>query len=263
MNTESLNQQAHQAWEAKAEFWDNLHGDEGNNFHRHLVSPSAHQLLNIQAGEKVLDLGCGNGVFSRELVAKGADVIATDFSINLIEHAKARGGNIDYRVMDATNVEQMQSLGENSFDAVVCNMALMDIADIDAVAQSVAHIMKPNGRFVFTMMHPCFNSPSIKFTLERDDSTGEIVDTYALKVTEYTGVGAIQSVGAIGEPTGHTVFHRTISELINTMLNVNMVMNGIHEPIFPEGLSNDQPVSWYTIPSIPPVLACRFISMPI
>ncbi|NOG48368.1 MAG: class I SAM-dependent methyltransferase [Chloroflexi bacterium] len=105
MNTRELNRRAREQWDAKAEFWDMLHGYDGNQFHKELISPAAERLLNIQTGEVVLDLACGNGVFSRRLAELGAAVIATDFSAALIERAKVRtaSANVTYKVIDATD----------------------------------------------------------------------------------------------------------------------------------------------------------------
>jgi ubiquinone/menaquinone biosynthesis C-methylase UbiE len=63
----------------------------------------------------------------------GAHVTAFDFSSNMIEKAKIRenpGSRIDYRVVDATDEQQLLALGENSFDASLSNMALFDMANI-------------------------------------------------------------------------------------------------------------------------------------
>ena len=85
-----FNQQVRQQWDTKAEFWDNLHGDEGNRYHRELISPAIERLLAIKPGEKILDIACGSGVMARRMAALGADVTAVDFSPALIERAKAR-----------------------------------------------------------------------------------------------------------------------------------------------------------------------------
>jgi 2-polyprenyl-3-methyl-5-hydroxy-6-metoxy-1,4-benzoquinol methylase len=78
---------------------------EGNEWFNVLIWPSVEKLLRIQPNETVLDIGCGNGLTSRRLAQSGADVVAFDFSEEMIALAKARGGadRIDYRVIDATD----------------------------------------------------------------------------------------------------------------------------------------------------------------
>ena len=85
----TLARQAHEAWESKAAFWDATMG-EGNAFQRILVGPATERLLEVRQGESVLDVACGNGVFSRRLAELGASVVATDFSERFVELARAR-----------------------------------------------------------------------------------------------------------------------------------------------------------------------------
>jgi hypothetical protein len=52
--TQTLNEEGRELWNQKAAFWDALHGDEGNSFHRYLVAPAVERLLALQPGERVL-----------------------------------------------------------------------------------------------------------------------------------------------------------------------------------------------------------------
>ena len=128
----TLARQAQEAWEKKASFWDESMG-EGNAFQRVLIGPATERLLEVRQGVTVLDVACGNGLFSRRLAELGASVVATDFSEMFVELARARtqragyGDAVEYLVVDATDEERMLALGEERFDATVCNMALMDI----------------------------------------------------------------------------------------------------------------------------------------
>ena len=90
MDTQQLNDEGRVLWDQKAEFWDALHGDQGNHFHQTFVSPGVERLLALQPGEHVLDVACGNGTMARKLAALGAKVTAVDFSATLIEKARER-----------------------------------------------------------------------------------------------------------------------------------------------------------------------------
>ncbi|MEO0969617.1 MAG: hypothetical protein AAFX80_15140 [Cyanobacteria bacterium J06639_18] len=61
----SLNEQTRAAWNANSQVWDERMGDEGNDFHQTLIRPSTQRLLNLQPEQKILDVGCGNGLTSR------------------------------------------------------------------------------------------------------------------------------------------------------------------------------------------------------
>src|SRR5437588_10123706 len=113
-----LNREAQEIWNRNAEFWDERMG-EGNAFQRLLVGPASERLLELRPGETVLEIACGNGVFSRRMAQLGAQVVATDFSEKFLERARARGteysGQIEYRLVDATDEEQLMALGEMRF----------------------------------------------------------------------------------------------------------------------------------------------------
>src|SRR5579863_7060003 len=118
----ALNEEVKAIWNQNAEFWDNRMGD-GNDFQRILVGPSTERLLNLQPGEQVLEIGCGNGVFARHMAQLGVHVLATDFSEKFIERARARStDHIEYRVVDATKEAELLALGTRRFDAGTCNM---------------------------------------------------------------------------------------------------------------------------------------------
>ncbi len=264
MSNSSQNRAAQAAWETKAEFWDNLHGDEGNVFHRHLISPSAESLLNIQPGEVILDIACGNGVFARRLAELGAEVVATDFSSGLLERAKARttSPNIEYLIRDATDEAAMLTLGAGRFDAVVSNMALMDIADLAPMFRAIRQLLKASGRFVFTTSHPCYNSTDITMMLEHEDNHGQVIDTYSLKISKYLKPMARNQAGAPGEPTAHPVFHRPLHELLNLCFDAGFVLDRLVEPAFLPGATSKSPISWVNFTDIPPVLAARLRPFP-
>jgi trans-aconitate methyltransferase len=98
-------------------------------------------LLNPQPGERVLDLGCGDGVLTGKLVAAGALVVGTDASAEMIASAKARG--IDAHVMDGQAL-----MFVNEFDAVFSNAALHWMLQPVPVVEGVFRSLKQGGRFV-------------------------------------------------------------------------------------------------------------------
>jgi ubiquinone/menaquinone biosynthesis C-methylase UbiE len=59
-STDALNDQVRDIWNQNAEFWDQRMG-EGNVFHKTLIEPTQERLLNVRAGEQILDIACGNG----------------------------------------------------------------------------------------------------------------------------------------------------------------------------------------------------------
>lgn len=99
------------------------------------------ELLAPQPGERILDLGCGDGALTEKLVAMGCTVVAVDGSQEQIAAARARG--LDAHVMDG---EQLTFDG--GFDAVFSNAALHWMHRADAVIAGVWKALEPGGRFV-------------------------------------------------------------------------------------------------------------------
>ncbi len=102
------------------------------------------ELLAPQKGERILDLGCGDGVLTEALVAAGADVVAVDASPEMIAAARKRG--LDAHVADG---QALAFRGE--FDAVFTNAALHWMLNGRAVAEGVFRALKPGGRYVGEM----------------------------------------------------------------------------------------------------------------
>ncbi len=98
-------------------------------------------LLRPNPGDLVLDLGCGDGVLTAELAARGARVIGLDSSPEMLATARARG--LDVRLADGSRFDLPER-----FDAVFSNAAIHWMPDHDGVVASVARHLKPGGRFV-------------------------------------------------------------------------------------------------------------------
>lgn len=255
MDIEALNRSAQVAWNQNAEFWDERMG-EGNQFQRILIGPATERLLTLQPGELVLEIACGNGVFARRLAQLGAQVIATDFSENLLKQARKRTiefeNSIEYRCIDATSEEQLLALGERRFDAAVCNMAIMDIAAIEPMMSALSLLLKIDGRFVFSVMHPCFNNPKIKLGLEEEDRDGEIITEYFVKSAHYRDIPPQKGLAMIGQPVPHYYFHRPLNVLFNICFQAGFVLDGLEEPTFGSEDTGIRAFSWTNFKEIPP-----------
>jgi SAM-dependent methyltransferase len=255
-----LSDESRDIWNANAGFWDDYF-KEGNDFHRQLVGPAAERLLGVKAGETILEIACGNGAFARRMADLGARVVATDFSPVFVERARARSAGyadrIDYRVADAGQRDALLSLASVQYDAAVCNMALMDMADIGPLLETLPVLLKPGGRFVFTVMHPCFNSVGMTKIVEETDREGDLVAQYAIRVFGYLTPNAQKGLGIVGQPRPQYYFHRPLSVLLGACFKAGFVLDGLEEPAFPPESRANRPFSWSNYPEIPPVLAAR------
>lgn len=256
------NDEVRAAWETNAAFWDERMG-EGNAFHSQLVEPNVLALLALQREERVLEIACGNGQFARKLASLGARVTATDFSPKMIECARAHSepfnDKIEYRVVDATNENALRALGEHEFDAVVCNMALMDMLEIEPLFRALGSCLKTRGRFVFSTMHPCFNSNNPTFTAESREENGVVTESYALKLTRYLESKTYRGLAMFGQPAVQFYFHRPLQELFGTAFRAGLVLDGLLEPRIPDETNSARWSSWLNYHEFPPVLVARMV----
>ncbi len=258
----AANEETRQVWERNAAFWDERMG-EGNDFVEVLIWPATERLLTVQPGERVLDVACGNGLTSRRLAAMGAEVTAFDFSSEMIEFARRRTvenrERIHYQVMDGTDEQALLSLGERSFDAALCNMALFDMAEIDPLFRALRRLLRPGGRFVFSVMHPCFNNPLSGHVAEEIDLEGKIVVQYSVRVWGYMSATINRGLAMRGQPQPQLYFHRPLQALLGAGFAAGFVLDGLEECSFPPELTaNPNPLAWSGHYSeIPPVLVVR------
>jgi 2-polyprenyl-3-methyl-5-hydroxy-6-metoxy-1,4-benzoquinol methylase len=255
------NEETREAWNENAAFWDE-HMGEGNDFVEMLIWPATVRLLQVQPGERILDVACGNGLTSRRLAAMGAEVVAFDFAQAQIEHARHRTTRhrerITYQTLDATDEAALLALGEGQYDAALCQMALFDMADMHPLVGALPRLLRPGGRFVFSVLHPCFNNLHMVHVAEMEDRAGELVTTNWVKIRGYI-TSCMGHVAAIaGQPKPQLSFHRPLQELLGIAFEVGFVLDGLEEPVFPPGYrSGRKLLSWESSSEIPPVLVAR------
>ncbi len=145
------------SWDHVASWYDTLAGDRGTEFHETVIVPGVIRLLDLQRGESVLDLACGQGVMSRTLHRRGGRVTAVDISPQLIEIAQGRSSKgIRYQVGD---VRDLSFLGDDTFDAAVCVLAAQNIEPMEPLFMGSARHLRPWGRMVVVVSHPAFRIP--------------------------------------------------------------------------------------------------------
>lgn len=120
--------------------WDPSRYASGGRFVA-LLADSLVETLQPKPGERILDLGCGDGFLTRRIAESGATVLGVDNSPEMIAAAKERGVEAIYASGEALPFHQ-------EFDAVFSNAALHWMSDHDAVLQGVHRALKPAGRFV-------------------------------------------------------------------------------------------------------------------
>ncbi len=143
------------AWNSMSAEWPKLAKAESRMV---FIMPWMLELMGDVTGLRILDLGCGEGGYARELTRRGATVTAVDCSEGAIayavEAAKAEGVNVTHLVRNAND---LCDLPDASFDAVLCAMMLMDVEDLPGTLREACRVLKHGGRVYASVLHPCFD----------------------------------------------------------------------------------------------------------
>jgi ubiquinone/menaquinone biosynthesis C-methylase UbiE len=211
-------------WGNVADWYDQHVGQSGSEYHRQVIIPGAVKLLAAGPMEKVIDVACGQGVLCRVLQSQGISVTGIDAAAELIRAARQHGpGDIQYEVGDARD---LSAIAPATFDATACVLAIQNIHPLPPVFQSVARILKPAGRFVIIMMHPCFRGA--KETSWGWDESAKVqyrrTDRYLLPrktpITTHPG----------SNPDQYTwTFHRPISGYVKALRQAGFLIDAIEE----------------------------------
>ena len=149
------------AWDEAAASWEDF-VESGKDWYRlGLHGPALLRACGEVKGLRVLDLGCGQGYFTRLLAQAGARVTGIDLSgqqiANALRHEQEQPLGCEYFVLDAARAAERWP--EPSFDLVTACMALDDMPDPGIVLQVARRLLKPGGRCVFSAVHPVMDAP--------------------------------------------------------------------------------------------------------
>jgi SAM-dependent methyltransferase len=104
-------------------------------------------LEHVAAGERVLDIGCGEGWFASELVRAGVSVVGIDVAQEPLRRARARDPALDLRLVDAEGPWPLEDAG---FDAVWAGETIEHVADTAGWLSEVRRVLRPGGRLLLS-----------------------------------------------------------------------------------------------------------------
>ncbi|MDO8602173.1 MAG: class I SAM-dependent methyltransferase [bacterium] len=145
------------SWGGVAQWYHDTVEEKGS-YQKDLILPNLLRLMDIHAGETVLDLACGEGFFSRRFNRLGAKVFASDISKELIEIAK-KDKDVQGVQFDVSSADAIPFIKDSSIDKAVIVLALQNIENVPGVFAECSRVLKQNGKLYFVINHPAFRIP--------------------------------------------------------------------------------------------------------
>lgn len=219
-------------WDDSAEAWTEFVRTGKDYYRDELNNPAMFELLGNITGMVILDLACGEGYNTRIMAQKGAITTGVDFSEKMIRFAcekeeKEPLGAV-YSVGDACQLPFFDC----TFDVVACFMALQDIKDYKNTVKEVKRVLKPGGRFVFVIPHPCFEKRVLHGTVIGGwEYQGEKALYY--KVDQYFDTHGYTITWNMARLTTHfetTAFHRTLTDYVDALYAAGLFISRLKEP---------------------------------
>jgi SAM-dependent methyltransferase len=214
------------SWEGVAEWYNGWVGEEGSKHHRLSAIPALLELLEPKAGEKILDIGAGQGVLAPYLAKAGVKYTGIEASPTLLNYAKkqhAKDGK--FIEGDARCLVKLAELSAGEFDAAVFLLSIQDMDGLDEVLSSAAWAIRKGGRLVILMTHPCFRIP-------RQSGWGWDDDRKLRyrRVDRYLTPLPVPMKAYTDAPKGVTYsFHRPLEDYINGLAKSGLLVERMKE----------------------------------
>jgi ubiquinone/menaquinone biosynthesis C-methylase UbiE len=212
------------SWNAIGESWA-LHADT-NDYRNFFLMPRMLEMLGDVSGRRILDLGCGEGGYSRELKRRGANIIGVDGSERLIRIARDRASSesLDIQFICA-NANALDTIADNSCELVVAAMSLMDVEDFPGAVREIRRVLCDGGSLFMSITHPCFSPRIAEWERNPDDKHHLLF----FKVDRYFDreVWEERITKAFSAPVLRR--HRTLEDYVQVLLRGGFVLRDLCE----------------------------------
>jgi SAM-dependent methyltransferase len=210
------------SWGNVADWYDDLL-KEDDTYQSKVILPHLLRLVAPKKGEKILDLACGQGFFSRAFSGEGAKVIGVDISKELIEKAKQKSTLEEYFVSPS---HELSMIEKGSIDKAVIVLALQNIEKMKETLEECSRVLKRDGALYIVLNHPAFRIP-------KRSSWGydEAVDIQYRRIDGYLSEAKIPIDMHPGKPgTENTIsFHRPLQVYFKHLAKAGFAVTKLEE----------------------------------
>lgn len=207
-----LSAEAYHNWRTKA-------NPSGWFYNELLEMPSTFELLGNVKGKKILDFGCGTGIYAKILTRKGALVKGFDISKNMLDIAKKENPTLDLREGSGYKIPFNEQ-----FDIVLASLVVHYMKDWDLMFREVSRVLKRGGVFIFSTGNPVY-----------DSRKKVVIGKRKLRVFgDYFTEGEMSRPwrNSDGKKTTMISYHKTYESIIKTVLQNNFEIVG-YKDCFP------------------------------
>lgn len=206
-----------QKWIESANAWIADQEPDGDWSRRAVLDPALEPILSDLHGKAVLDLGCGEGRYSRTLKDKGAIVTGIDPVPQFIEHARSRDCESKYVQASA----EALPFADGSFDIVLSYLSVIDIPDLKAAASEITRVLRDGGKLIIVTISNLASTTTGWVKDDKGQKTHRKVDRYMEEFAldlEWRDIKIIN-------------YHRPLSYTLGLFLDQGFVLTRFVEPL--------------------------------
>jgi ubiquinone/menaquinone biosynthesis C-methylase UbiE len=215
------------SWNKVADWYDELVEGDDDSYQAKVLLPNLLRIVGNCENQSIIDIGCGQGFFSRALRDSGAKVIGIDLAPNLIKVAKEKEENknsskIDYRVLSASSLSGIE---DYNFDKAISVLAIQNMDKYREVISEAFRVLKPEGKFIIILNHPAFRIPKHSKWIFENESQSRVIDRYLSESKEV--INMEPGKGLSGEKT--VSFHRSMQDYMKVLFNSGFTVTRFEE----------------------------------
>ncbi|SDM84340.1 Methyltransferase domain-containing protein [Halogranum gelatinilyticum] len=211
---------------------------------RELLWATLEAMLAPVDGRRVLDAGCGSGVFSEALATNGAEVVGVDVSEQMVQQARER-------VPDATFVqgdlgEPLVFLDDDSVDAVLCQHVFSHLETLTTPLDEFARVLRDGGTLVVSTHNPVHDYLVVRdgaYPTEDEQTPESAVET-ADSEPSYADTERYDVHWGSGDEVNRgTYYRRSIEGILTPLLDAGFTLESVVEPVPDDAFRRDHPAA--------------------
>lgn len=203
--------------------------------------PATLSLLPDVRGLRVLDAGCGPGIYAQILVEQGAQVVALDANPKMVTFARARLGEA-VQVIQASLENPLSFFEDESFDLVVAPLVMDYVRDWRFIFSEFQRVLKPGGILVFSIEHPAMKYFDF---IEKSNY-------FQVEQVSYTWKG-------FGPPVEVPTYRRSLAEVFNPLIEAGFNIDRVLEPLPTEAFKAAEPEDYEKLLREPGFMCIRAV----